>query len=284
MFCKNCGKQLDDSANFCDGCGANLQEVATVTSNKISKMLNDGKDVFKNFFSKNPANAIDIAKNADSWIGGVILTIATILFSLMACLNITQSLNSVLDSINDKIYTMVVPLLGKYGDQIGEYLPKFKMSFLIELFIPFFFLTILVGGVIFGICFLSLKIKKKSLPDIKCFLNMLGATSLPLITTLILNLILGFIFPVATIAVFAVGAVVSVVFVYEMIKSFYDSEYKPLIEITAIVSGVLLIGMIFIAIAVTMIGDELMNTFTSELGRMVDDGANFVNGIFSSLF
>ena len=32
MFCKNCGKQLVDGANFCDGCGTKLEATTAKTA------------------------------------------------------------------------------------------------------------------------------------------------------------------------------------------------------------------------------------------------------------
>lgn len=284
MFCKYCGKKIDSSDRFCDGCGANLQETVSVNPTEISKMLNDGKGILKSFFSKNPANAINKAKTADSWIGAVILTFAAILYSFISCLNATQNLNSVLESINDTIYVNAMKAIGSYSSELGGYLPNFEMPFLIELFIPFFFLAVVAGGLVFGGLFLSLKVREKPIPDLKSCLNMLGTTSLPIVTALAINLIIGFILPQASIFIFAVGIFVSAIFVYEILRSFYGDDYKPILEMLIIAVAVLLASAIFIAITVNIVGNELENTLMSELDRMVDDGTNLMNDFLGSIF
>ncbi len=47
MFCKNCGKKLNDDAKFCNGCGVNFQtteDVVTVVETKpiIAKKRHTG--------------------------------------------------------------------------------------------------------------------------------------------------------------------------------------------------------------------------------------------------
>lgn len=44
MFCKNCGKQLVDSAKFCDGCGAQLEVTVTQTV-AVQKPKKNGKKI-----------------------------------------------------------------------------------------------------------------------------------------------------------------------------------------------------------------------------------------------
>ncbi len=284
MFCKYCGKEIDSSDRFCDGCGANLQESIISQATETSKVLSDGKSYLRSFFSKNPATVIDKSKNANSWIGVGIVIFAVLLYSLVTCLNITQNSNVVLSSVNDTVNSTAKDILGNFENQIGGYLPNLEISFLIELFVPYFFFAIVVMGVVLTILYLSLKVRKMPTPDLKSIFNMLGATSLPIVTALIINLIIGFILPQTSIFIFAVGIFVSAIFVYEMLRSFYGDDYKPIIEMLIIAVAVLLASAIFITITVNIIGNELENTLMSELDRMVDDGTNLMNDFLGSIF
>lgn len=284
MFCKYCGKEIDSSDRFCDGCGANLQETIISQATETSKVFNDGKSYLRSFFSKNPVTVIDKSKNVSSWIGVGLVIFAIFLYSLVTCLNITQISNVVLSSVNDTVNSTAQEILGDFGNQIGGYLPHLEISFLIELFVPYFFLAVVVIGVVFAVLYLSLRVRKMSIPDLKSSFNMLGATNLPIITVLMVNLILGFVLPQATIFIFAVGVFVSAIFVYEMLRSFYGDDYKPIIEMLIIAVAVLLASAIFITITVNIIGNELENTLVSELDRMVDDGTNLMNDFLGSIF
>ena len=54
MYCKNCGKQLPDGAQFCDGCGAQQVEggYVTYTQNREPKPSVGFIDAIKLFFTK----------------------------------------------------------------------------------------------------------------------------------------------------------------------------------------------------------------------------------------
>lgn len=284
MFCKYCGKEIDSSDRFCDGCGANLQETTISQAIETSKVLSDGKSYVRSFFSKNPATVIDKSKNASSWIGVGIVILAVLLYSLVTCLNITQNSNVVLSSVNDTVNSTAKDILCDFGNQIGGYLPNLEISFLIELFVPYFFFAVVVMGAVLAVLYLSLKVRKMPTPDLKSIFNMLGATSLPIVTALIINLIIGFVLPQASIFIFAVGIFVSAIFVYEMLRSFYSDDYKPIIEMLIIAVAVLLASAFFITITVNIVGNELENTLMSELDRMVDDGTNLMNDFLGSIF
>ena len=54
MYCKNCGKQLPDGAQYCDGCGARQVEggYTTYTQNREPKPSVDFISAVKMFFTK----------------------------------------------------------------------------------------------------------------------------------------------------------------------------------------------------------------------------------------
>ena len=44
MFCKNCGKEIDDGSKFCQYCGANLTASETDIKKEISKFTDNVKN------------------------------------------------------------------------------------------------------------------------------------------------------------------------------------------------------------------------------------------------
>ena len=95
---------------------------------------------------------------------------------------------------------------------------KAKIENFITRFAKYYTPVVTISAVVLGIFYATLKIRKISAPSFKCSLNMLGAASLPITTALILNIILGLIFPQSTILIFAIGVLMSAFLVYEMIN------------------------------------------------------------------
>lgn len=284
MFCEKCGNKISEEDKFCNVCGASLQGTPSTNTNKTETIFNDGKELLKCFFSKNPAKVVDKSKNINSYVGGAFLGISLLLFSFVSCFNITQNINVGLGSINGVINSMVSNVLGSFGDKVNDYLPDLEISPIMGLVIPYLIFAVIISAVVLGIFYATLKIRKISAPSFKCSLNMLGATSLPITTALILNIILGLIFPQSAILIFVIGVLMSVFLVYEMINSFTDSEYKPIIELAIIVTFVLLISLILLNTTVHQIADTFQNSLVSELSQKYGDGANSLSKLFSYLF
>lgn len=284
MFCEKCGNKISEADKFCNVCGASLQGIPSTNTNKTETIFNDGKELLKCFFSKNPAEVIDKSRNVNSYVGGIFLGISLFLFAFVSCFNITQNINVGLGSINGVINSMVSNVLGSFGDKVNDYLPDLEISPIMGLVIPYLIFAVVISAVVLGIFYATLKIRKISTPSFKCSLNMLGAASLPITTALILNIILGLIFPQSTILIFVIGVMMSTFLVYEMINSFTDSEYKPIIEMAIIVMIVLLISLILLNTTVQQIADTFQNSLVSELSQKYGDGANSLSKLFSYLF
>ena len=87
MFCEKCGNKISESDKFCNVCGASLQEKPSTNTNKTETIFNDGKELLKCFFSKNPAEVVDKSKNVNSYVGGIFLGISLLLFAFVSCFN-----------------------------------------------------------------------------------------------------------------------------------------------------------------------------------------------------
>lgn len=122
MFCEKCGNKISESDKFCNVCGASLQGTPSTNTNKAETIFNDGKELLKCFFSKNPAEVIDKSRNVNSYVGGIFLGISLLLFAFVSCFNITQNINVGLGSINGVINSMVSNVLGSFGDKVNDYL------------------------------------------------------------------------------------------------------------------------------------------------------------------
>lgn len=281
MFCEKCGNRIEITDKYCNRCGADLQATTSCNKTAINKTVSDGKRLLKSFLSKNPASVIDESKKVDSWIGVVFLFFTILLYSFVTCLNITQNINSVLNSINSVFNSVATNIL---GDNATEYLPNLEISLIIELFIPFFIFAVFVSLIAFGGLNISLKIRKMPIPNFKCSLNMLGSTSLPIATALIINLLLGFVFPQTTPLVFAISVFVSVIFVYEMIQSYFNNGQKPVFEIAIIIFIVLLLGIIILKVTINQIADVLQDLFINEAEKVIKNGADFISNLFGYIF
>lgn len=284
MFCNKCGNKVEVSDKFCDKCGANLQEISNQNVSKTSNIACDCKRILKKFFSKNPASSIEETKNVKSNIGVFFIVLAIVLFSFVSCLNITQCINRGLNSINDVINSTATNILGGLGNQVSVYLPNLEISFLIELFIPYLIFAIVVTGIVYGGIYFTLKVRKLPSSDIACTLNMLGTSSLPIIIALILNVLLGFVFPQATPFIFVIGVFVSAIFVYETIATLTNNEHKPIIEIAIIVLVVLLVGIIILNITMGQITVELKNLLMSKADEVLKGGTDLISNFLGSIF
>lgn len=284
MFCNKCGNEVEVSNKFCDKCGANLQEISNQNVSKTSNIACDCKKVLNKFFSKNPASSIEETKNVKSNIGVLFVVLAILLFSFVSCLNITQCINRGLSSINDVINSTATNILGGLGNQVSGYLPNLEISFLIELFIPYLIFAIVVTGIVYGGIYFTLKVRKLPSSDIACTLNMLGTSSLPIIIALILNVLLGFVFPQATPFIFVIGVFVSEIFVYETIATLTNNEHKPIIEIAIIVLVVLLVGIIILNITMGQITDELKNLLMNKADETLKGGTDLLSNFLGNIF
>jgi uncharacterized membrane protein YvbJ len=109
MYCKKCGKQVDDQATFCPYCGENLQQQSNSsqpTANKENDQKSVGFDVLAFFFpliglilylvwkETYPIRAKDIGKWAlIGFIVGIVLGFISGLFSTLSILSAFSTLS-----------------------------------------------------------------------------------------------------------------------------------------------------------------------------------------------
>lgn len=280
MFCPKCGKEIEDSAKFCDGCGESLQSPTIEIKNEnVNAVINDGKKIIKGFFSKNPASAISTAQSSQSKIGLVLLLINIVLFGLVSCFNITQVINHIIDSAISTATSSANSLLGGlFGDLLTETaIPNINIPILFNLFLPFALVALVITGLIFAGIYIIFKLEKKPFKKFDVISNYIGVSCLPLITALIINFVFGFFLPQVTLYVFIIGLLVSLVFIYDSLRSIFDKEQAPIIEISVLLLIILIAFAIVFKIAINQL-DSALQDF------IIKSAANGVEDIFGGIF
>lgn len=94
MFCKKCGKEIDDNAKFCMHCGNSINEEAKnedEKNDKVNKILEDINKETKNKSNKKGLKLIIIA------IIVLAIIIAIVMFVINSGVNLKSAYNKVLD-------------------------------------------------------------------------------------------------------------------------------------------------------------------------------------------
>ncbi len=293
MYCKNCGKEIEESAKFCDGCGTNLQgeNVASQRSiSKINPIINDCKTISKGFFSKKPDSIIDIAKKDNSKVGILFIIINVLLFGFVSCFNISQVINKFTDSLVSGAETLIKELLGGIAtsqvmEQMGGGLGRIdNIPILFELFFPLAILSITIFVVIIAGIYLIQKIKKIELTPIIIIMNRVGISCFPMIITLLANFVIGFIIPYFTVFIFVFGILTSLIFYYECNKELFGNK-QPIIEISIVFLTIIIVLAIAVSVGCNIIGDNIVDALSNELGNisgnLLEEG---INSYFDGLF
>ena len=105
----------------------------------------------------------------------------------------------------------------------------------------------------------------------------IGVSCLPLITALIINFVFGFFLPQVTLYVFIIGLLVSLVFLYDSLRSIFDKEQAPIIEISVLLLIILLAFAIVFKIAINQLDSALQD-------YIIKSTANGVEDIFGGIF
>lgn len=283
MFCKNCGKEIEDSAKFCDGCGASVEGTTSQNSGAAKAILGEIKVLFKGFFSKNPCSVIEISKTSESKFGVIFILFNAILYGFAFCCNISQVLNNGMNSVISSAESAVSDLIGGFGsalaeDAISELSGGIeKIPVLWDLVLPLALIDLVVTAIIIACIYIVLKVKKQPLNPLANTLNIVGVAGLPIIIACALNLILGLILPQYTLLIFVIGVLASIVLLYEGLKDIFKVE-KPLFEIIIMLSAVLVIATIILNIALDKVGESFLNMISSEFSNV------FGNALKDSLF
>jgi Yip1 domain. len=289
MFCKNCGQEINDDSKFCSYCGEYLQESGqpaekgtalnptVIRPSKAkalaSALIKDLKNITGKFFTKNPASAITEASHSESQIWIVLIALNVLLFALVSCLNISQVIKYILDSLTNYIKSTASSTVGSSiaGSVVGNNLPQFQVPAFFELFLPLVLLAVITLAAEFVGIYIALKIERKKPGSYVNVANIVSVASIPLSIALIANLILGLIYPPATLFLFVAAILVNMVLLYEGLRNIVDCEKAPIIGFVIIAAFLCVIALIALNIGVHQIGKLLQNTLTNAIGGTLTD-------------
>lgn len=281
MYCKKCGKELEDTAKFCDGCGEPQQDsLSPHNSESIRAVMNDGKQILKKFFSKDPAAAIEEAAGSQSKIGLILIAITALLFALVSCLNITQIINHIIQAITSAITSTSNSLLGALGNALtSSKIPDVQVPVLFSLLFPFLLFALVVAAVVLAAIYIIFKLKKEPYKSIYTVTNVIGVAGLPIAAALVVNLIIGFVLPQFTIFILLSAALIGLVTLYEGFKTLFAVEKAPVIEFAVLVFVICLVLAIASQIAISQLESMLQDTIMKAAG----DGLKGLGGMLGGL-
>lgn len=281
MFCKNCGEEIKDGVKFCGKCGASIQEKDSNTSRneQATALVNEGKNIVLRFFTKNPSDVIKEASQSKSYIGFIIIVINAILFAFVSCFNIPQSgvyiFNSFVNSIQEMATSISGSALG--GSVVGSYLPTVDASPILILFIPLLFAGIaLLAFESIGI-YIALKVKHIQINHYTNVVNIIGIATLPLSAVLILNFILGFVYPLAAVFVCFVAVLVHMVLIYEGLRHIINDGNAPIAVFSIFTAIICVVTILIFFIMTKQISGAIQKTISDTMGRAISE---ILSGIF----
>lgn len=283
MFCKKCGKELEDAVKFCDGCGEQQQAQSTpISAESVNAILEDGKNIIRKFFSKSPADAIITASSSHSKMGIVLVAINALLFALVSCFNTTQVINLTIKTASAAITSTTNSLLGgALGNAMtGQAIPDIKLPVLFELFAPFLLFALAVSAVIFAAIYILFKLKKQPSKSVYTIANVIGTSALPITAALAMNFVLGFILPQFTLFLLLAAVLTSLTALYEGIKGLFADDTAPLIEFAILAAMISIILAIASQIALAQVGAMVQDTIMKAAG----DGVRGLGGLLGGLF
>lgn len=285
MYCKNCGEEINDNVKFCGKCGASVQEAGAVTAvrqeetSMASVLITESKDTVVRFFTKNPSAVIEEAAQSKSYTGFMLIIINAILFAFVSCFNIPQAgvyiFNAAVNAIQDMASSISGSALG--GSIAGSYLPTAAASPIFDMFIPLFFAAIIIFAVEFAGIYIALKAERTKLSHYANAVNVMGAAALPLSAALVLNFIIGFIYPLAVLFVYAAAVLVHMALIYDGLRHMTNKDEAPVFGV-AVLSVIIAAAMLIaFTVAAGRIGDALQKSITDTI-------ADGIGSVLGSLF
>lgn len=278
MYCKNCGEEIKDSDKTCNKCGANFKKSDASKKGQAIAFMNECKNILIKFFTKDPSGVIEEASKSRSYIGFALIAINTILFAFVACFCIPQSraylYNSAITSLK-QIATMLK------STAAGYYWPGADASPAFHLFIPMFFLALILLAVEFAGMYIALKAKRKKIDHYLNVVNIMGVATLPLSAALILGFILGFIYPPAVPFVFVTSTFIHMILIYDGLRHIANDGKTHFTCFVIVVAILCIIMIIIFAIAFNMISNMRQQDFLKAITNTTSRG---LNGLFGSIF
>lgn len=281
MYCKKCGKELEDTAKFCDGCGDKQQSASipfdTAAANAV---LGDGKRIIKSFFSKNPGSALVEAGSSSSKMGVVLVAINVFLFGLVPCFNITQVINHMIKATTDAITSTTNSMLGSVlgGAMTKQAIPTVEVPVAFDFFPALVVFALAVTAIVFASIYITFKLSKRPSKGFFTVANVVGVSGLPIATALLVNFILGFVLPQFTPFVFLAAMLVSLVALYEGFKTLLERDTPLIAEFAILVLLVSIVFAIGLQFALAQAGNAVQDTIIQAAGK----GLEGLGGVFGS--
>lgn len=281
MYCRKCGKQLEDVAKFCDSCGEQQTPSSPLNSAAVNAVMNDGKQLIKHFFSKNPAAAVKQAADSQTKTGIVLIILNILLFALVACFNCTQIINHMVKSATSAIAQTASSVLGSSigGSMASQSIPDMKIPILFDLFLPLAVFALIITAILLATLYIIIKLKKLPLQSIYSFANVIGVAGLPITAALVANFILGFLFPSLTSFVFIAAVLISLVTLYEGIKALSKSDKEPIPEFAILTAVICIIAAIALQIALSQVGKAVQEVVSSAVSSGLDGLGGMLGGM-----
>lgn len=300
MYCIKCGAEIPEGAKFCNICGANQEQktnppqrneendvgtpnaetssadekesvlsgkgvgdisasVKTTVqklSEKASKSsaLSDGKFFLQKFFSQSPVSVIPEAYERKSIFWILALALNVLLFAFVSCNNIAQVVshecNSLIDSLSSQF-------------PISQYIEDIQISALYQLFGYLVVTALIIFAVEFAAFYIPLTIGKMKPESSNSILNLVGVASFPLSVVLILNFIIGLIYPPLTLCAFLAAIFVHILLLYEGLRYSLQERISSLW-----VGGIAaLVITIIVMVVLKMVINSVLNQALDDLTK-----------------
>ncbi len=249
VFCKKCGTKLEETTKFCFSCGENQQQ-GKFNSGNYSEM----KNKVSKLFSKNPDTIITESMNDESKKGFILIGLYLVLFGFVSCINFTQIINYLANKVQ---HIMLSTIAGPVSGFASGFVQDFHMPILYSMFIPF----VLIGCVFVFIeipgIYLIFKYNKI---DTKSFLNIVNLVSvsvLPIIAGLCINLLVGFIFPLVTVAVIMTSYIIHMLFIFIGLQKIPELKSKITFMYSLLIFVIFLVFTVVFSVLYSIILEEL---------------------------
>lgn len=239
MFCSQCGKEIQEGAAFCGGCGAptgaaqaaSAAPVATaeVKPSAVMNVLNSFLAILKGVFSKDVVKTVGAqAKNTGyEWIIGIALTVLTFTFAISV--NFLQGMSQLLRSV-----------AGNMGSRIMEYI---GFPFVGTLGVSLLIALLTTGGMVAGMWLLAKLVAKKNVSWLSV-LNLVATATLPLSACYIVNMLLGLIWLPLAIIVSVVALMMTVVLLYVGFQKLEKPVLAPFYPFTLLIAAVTVVALV----------------------------------------